>query len=120
MTNQEKILGGGWHDAGEIVVASDANAKRSQSWVKRSESGTVLLLTTRNGPSGQVLTVREVRENPLGWKYLGEGESFEELSSSLLTGNPMMKFSDTIEDSIADVCTKHAIASIREVEGKGK
>ena len=73
-----------FHEANEIIVASDPKAKRDVSYVRRMPARTVQLLSKRVGPSGTLWSLREVRANGPEWRYLAEGETLAELSANLV------------------------------------
>ena len=104
-----------FHEANEIIVASDPKAKRDVSYVRRMPAGTVQLLSKRVGPSGTLWTLREVRTNGPEWRYLAEGETLAELSANLVV-RKREEFCGTVEDSIADVTARHALSAMREIE----
>ena len=104
-----------FHVAREIVVASDPKATRDVSYVRRMPSGTVELLSKRDGPSGTLWTLREIRAAGPEWRYLADGETLEDLEKDFLERIPE-EFCGTVADSIADVTARHALSAIREIE----
>ena len=73
----------GFTDFGEIETTHESLVSRPVVMGRKSQSGTLELVIRRDGPSGPLYTIREVKLEPLASRYLAEGDDVEELFANL-------------------------------------
>lgn len=92
-----------------VSVPSDARAKYKVLDLHKVRPGLVSITTQRDGPSGTSFAKREVDCRAKRFRYVGEGDTLEEMQRARPNGN----FSKLVSGSISQVISSHACAKAK-------
>lgn len=91
--------------AGEqVVVPSDPKAKYTVLAMEKKKQKIVHITTQREGPSGRSFSQREIDCARYVFRYLGDGDTLDEIKAS----KPDPNFGSLVNGSISDVIASYA------------
>ncbi|MGB4106633.1 MAG: hypothetical protein WBK55_02425 [Alphaproteobacteria bacterium] len=94
--------------AESILVPSDSKASYEALSVKKLDNNQVKIVTKRIGSSGESYSKRLVDCNSMTFKYLGDGDTLDEMEAS----KPSPNMSELVSGSISDVVSRYACSKV--------